>query len=179
MRAQLPAAGAESAASASREAASPGRHSHPHRTTRRRLQAACSPAPAAARVEEQQRHPRPPRTGSVWRDVLPPFVSAGVGRIHMIPSPVSVRKPPRFRGKSWEASPTTYSSETAVFQGFPGTLGISRSACHAEGRGFESLQPLPRRPAFAGFSCGHSRLVRLRRVGLTPDSPRADRRPVQ
>jgi hypothetical protein len=34
----------------------------------------------------------------------------------MIPSPVSVRKPPRFRGKSWEASPTTYSSEPL----FPG-----------------------------------------------------------
>jgi hypothetical protein len=25
------------------------------------------------------------------------------------------------------------------------------SACHAEGRGFESLQPLSRRPAFAGL----------------------------
>lgn len=34
---------------------------------------------------------------------------------------------------------------------------------HAEGRGFESHQPLPRRPAFAGLFCGGSRLVRLRR----------------
>ena len=51
------------------------------------------------------------------------------------------------------------------------------TACHAEGRGFESLQPLRKRPVFAGLFCVRSRLVRLRRVGLTPDSPRADRRP--
>jgi hypothetical protein len=54
-----------------------------------------------------------------------------------------------------------------------------RSACHAEGRGFESLQPLLTRPAFAGLFRVRSRLVRLRRVGLTPDSPRTDRRPFQ
>jgi hypothetical protein len=84
-----------------------------------------------------------------------------------IPSPVSVREPPRFRGKSWEASPTPYSSETPLFQGFPGTLGISRSACHAEGRGFESLQPLSkacfcRLSATTGFSpARRRRLSRL------------------
>jgi hypothetical protein len=40
--------------------------------TRRRLQAAYSPAPAAARVEEQQqRHRRPPRTESVCRGCEP------------------------------------------------------------------------------------------------------------
>jgi hypothetical protein len=61
-------------------------------------------------------------------------------------------------------------------------VGISppaRSACHAEGRGFESLQPLSKRPAFAGlFRCG-SRLVPLHPVGLIPESRRADRRPFQ
>jgi hypothetical protein len=86
-----------------------------------------------------QREPR-----ACGGDVNPPFVSAVVGRIETVPSPVSVWKPPRFRDKSWEASPITVSSETAVLQYFLGTLGISRSACHAEGRGFESLQPLRR-----------------------------------
>jgi hypothetical protein len=53
------------------------------------------------------------------------------------------------------------------------------SACHAEGRGFESLQPLSKRPAFAGlFRCG-SRLVPLHPVGLIPDSRCADRRGLQ
>jgi hypothetical protein len=33
-----------------------------------------------------------------------------------------------------------------------------RPACHAEGRGFESLQPLRKRPAFAGLFCWSSRL---------------------
>jgi hypothetical protein len=56
---------------------------------------------------------------------------------------------------------------------------LPRSACHAEGRGFESLQPLRKRAAFAGLFRGRSRLVRLRRVGLTPDSPRPDRPPFQ
>jgi hypothetical protein len=36
-----------------------------------------------------------------------------------------------------------------------------------------------KRPAFAGLFCVRGRLVCLRRVGLTPDSPRADRRPFQ
>jgi hypothetical protein len=36
-----------------------------------------------------------------------------------------------------------------------------------------------RGPVFAGLFCVRSRLVRLRPVGLTPDSPRADRRPFQ
>jgi hypothetical protein len=93
----------------------------------------------------------PPRAGSVGRDVSPPLVSAVVGPIDTVPSPVSVRKPPRFRGKSWTASPIAYRSETPILQDFLGTLGIPRSACHAEGPGFESLQPLPRRSAFAGL----------------------------
>ena len=65
------------------------------------------------------------------------------------------------------------------FAGHSCGTGVARSACHAEGRGFESLQPLRKTPAFAGLFDVRSRLVRLRRVGLTPDSPRADRRPFQ
>src|SRR5215207_423839 len=44
------------------------------------------------------------------------------------------------------------------------------SACHAEGRGFESLQPLSKRPAFAGLFRGRSRLVRLRHRTMTGQS---------
>jgi hypothetical protein len=66
-----------------------------------------------------------------------------------------------------------------VCRGNQRLTGTIRSACHAEGRGFESHQPLRKKPVFAGFFCVRSRLVRLRRVGPTPDSPRADRRPFQ
>jgi hypothetical protein len=41
--------------------------------------------------------------------------------------------------------------------------GGTGSACHAEGRGFESLQPLRKSPAFASLFRAPSRLVRLRR----------------
>src|SRR5215208_1734459 len=44
------------------------------------------------------------------------------------------------------------------------------SACHAEGRGFESLQPLSKRPAFTGLFSGRSRLVRLRHRTMTGQS---------
>src|SRR5215203_1958442 len=71
--------------------------------------------------------------------------------IDTVPSPVSVRKPPRFRGKSWKASPMAYRSETRILQDFLGRLGIPPSACHAEGRGFESLQPLQKAPLIRGF----------------------------
>jgi hypothetical protein len=54
--------------------------------------------------------------------------------------------------------------------------GGAGPACHAEGRGFESLQPLQKRPAFAGLFCWGSCQVRLRPVGLKPDSRPADRR---
>ena len=111
----------------------------------------------------------PPRAGSVGRDVSPPLVSAVVGPIDTVPSPVSVRKPPQFRGKSWTASPIACSSETRILQDFLGTLGIPRSACHAEGRGFESHQPLSKRPAFAGLFRLRSRVVRLRSSGLKAD----------
>jgi hypothetical protein len=62
------------------------------------------------------------------------------------------------RGPSADA----FSSETAYLQGYLAIGVASRSACHAEGRGFESHQPLLRRSAFAGLFRVCSRLVRLR-----------------
>jgi hypothetical protein len=44
-----------------------------------------------------------------------------------------------------------------ILQGYSALHRVPRSACHAEGRGFESLQPLPRRPAFAGLFASESR----------------------
>jgi hypothetical protein len=54
-------------------------------------------------------------------------------------------------------------------QAYSAETGAAPSACHAEGRGFESLQPLQERPAFAGLFRGNSRLVRLLRAGPKPD----------
>jgi hypothetical protein len=45
-------------------------------------------------------------------------VSALVGPIDTVLSPVSVRKPPRFRGISWKASLIACSSETGILQDF-------------------------------------------------------------
>jgi hypothetical protein len=88
------------------------------------------------------RRPTAAANQSVWRGCAPTVREHIRRPTDTVPSPVSVRKPPRFRGKSWKASPTAYRSETAVLQDFLRTLRIPRSACHAEGRGFESLQPL-------------------------------------
>lgn len=48
-----------------------------------------------------------------------------------------------------------------------------------KGRGCESLQPILKRPAFAGLFRWGSRLVRLHPVGLILDSRPADRRRIQ
>src|SRR5215207_1343652 len=44
------------------------------------------------------------------------------------------------------------------------------TACHAEGRGFESLQPLQKRPAFARLFRCSSRAVRMRHRTMTGQS---------
>ena len=59
----------------------------------------------------------------------------------------------------------TRAPEAATLQAVCDQVPSLRSACHAEGRGFESHQPLSKRPASAGLFRGSSRLVRLcRRV---------------
>jgi hypothetical protein len=65
--------------------------------------------------------------------------------------PVWVREPPWFRGKFRESRVGAMGLETAGLQAYSCGSGAARSACHAEGRGFESLQPLRERPAFAGL----------------------------
>ena len=59
-------------------------------------------------------------------------------------------------------------AEEAYLQRYSALRRVPPSACHAEGRGFESLQPLPGRPAFAGLFRACSRLMRL----LAPDRNR-------
>ena len=57
-----------------------------------------------------------------------------------------------------------------VCRGIAARAGTTRSACHAEGRGFESLQPLSKRRVFAGLFRSSSRVVRLRHRTMTGQS---------
>jgi mono/diheme cytochrome c family protein len=72
-------------------------------------------------------------------------------------------QPPWAPGECREASVSPRWPETAGLQLYSSGRGATCSACHAEGRGFESLQPLSKSPAFAGLFGGRSRPVRLRR----------------
>jgi hypothetical protein len=67
------------------------------------------------------------------------------------PSVRSVPKSPRFGRDSWTGLTRPAWQEAIDFQVFRDDPWPIASACHAEGRGFESLQPLSRRPAFAGL----------------------------
>jgi hypothetical protein len=71
------------------------------------------------------------------------------------------------RGTPGNRRTTTTRENPCVCRGYRCRTGNTRSACHAEGRGFESLQPLSKRPAFAGLFRGRSRLVRLRHRTMT------------
>jgi hypothetical protein len=81
----------------------------------------------------------------------------------------SLSKPLVSPHNSRNASPRSRLSVVVRLQAFCGPMTDPSTACHAEGRGFESLQPLSKRPTFAGLFCSDSRLVRLRRAGPKPD----------
>jgi hypothetical protein len=130
----------------------------------------CTCGGAAATAPSSRRERGAPGAG-----VIPPLVSACRPNRHGPESGFSPETPAISRHKL-ESIADAYGSETRILQGFLETLGIPRSACHAEGRGFESLQPLRKRPAFAGLFRWSSRLVRLHPVGLIPDSRPADHR---
>ena len=87
----------------------------------------------------------------------------------------SLSKPPVSPHNSRNTSPRSSRLEVVRLQAFCGPMTDPSTACHAEGRGFESHQPLRGGLRFAGLFRLGSRLVRLRRVGLIPDSRRADR----
>jgi hypothetical protein len=53
-----------------------------------------------------------------------------------------------------------FSAETSVLQDFLGKHGTPSSACHAEGRGFESLQPLSGKPRKGQASVRHLASIR-------------------
>ena len=77
--------------------------------------------------------------------------------------PIGYPNPRDFAVKAGNRRTTPTHENPRVCRGYPRRTGTIRSACHAEGRGFESHQPLRKRPAFAGLFRGRSRLVRLRR----------------
>jgi hypothetical protein len=79
--------------------------------------------------------------------------------------PIGCPNPRDFAGKAGESRPRLGPENPRVCRRYPQKVGTTRPACHAEGRGFESLQPLPRRPAFAGLFVGAvGWCVLLRRV---------------
>jgi hypothetical protein len=65
--------------------------------------------------------------------------------------PIGCLKPRGFSWNAVESHDATSHQNPRMCREYPRLAGNARSACHAEGRGFESLQPLSRRPAFAGL----------------------------
>jgi hypothetical protein len=84
------------------------------------------------------------RSGSKWH--RRPDASGerrAVGPIDTVPSPVSVRKPPRFRGKSWKAALIAYGSKTFFCRAF---LGCSGSHVPLAMQKVEGSNPFSRSP---------------------------------
>jgi hypothetical protein len=91
--------------------------------------------------------------------------------------PVSVRKLRYLAMNAGLCGPSWGERKTAHLQGHSAQDG-RRGFCLPCRRSRVRIPSAAlKRPAFAGLFCVRSRLVRLSRVGLTPDSPRADRRP--
>jgi hypothetical protein len=83
---------------------------------------------------------------------------------HPLPNP---RDLPVNAGKRWCAP-----SKPPVCRHIRAESSAARSACHAEGRGFESHQPLRKDLRFTGLSCWGSRFVRLHQRTLVGHSRR-------
>ena len=76
----------------------------------------------------------------------------------------------RIRAHSTRASPAPLGRNPAPSAGRRRLGPDGLTSCHAEGRGFESLQPLLERPAFAGLFRCSSRVGRLRNRPTTGQS---------
>jgi hypothetical protein len=63
----------------------------------------------------------------------------------------SLSKPERSRLNSWNLDLARPRQASADLQAFRGHRIDGGTACHAEGRGFDSLQPLPEHLRFAGL----------------------------
>jgi hypothetical protein len=119
------------------------------------------------------RAPKQRRRPTITQVATPPSRSLRSGYAFGTQTPVISPQSPGNRGLADTVQ------KAAVCRAFPVNRCTAGSACHAEGRGFKSLQPLSERPAFAGLFGLGSWLVRLGRVGLTPDSRAARGRPLQ
>ena len=73
----------------------------------------------------------------------------------------SLSKPPLFPHNSWNASVRSRRLEMLDLQAFLHPRCRRSTACHAEGRGFESLQPLLRKPAHRAGFCVSARRARI------------------
>jgi hypothetical protein len=64
---------------------------------------------------------------------------------------ISLSKPLRSRGNSWNPISRVLAPNPLICRHFETVWTREQLLAHAEGRGFESLQPLQERPAFAGL----------------------------
>jgi len=90
----------------------------------------------------------------------------------MTPARVPLRclKARELPGNAGESQNDTHTREPMGLQEYPRRTGNVRAACHAEGRGFESLQPLSKRPCICRPFSWRSRPVRRRRRTMTGQS---------
>jgi hypothetical protein len=81
----------------------------------------------------------------------------------------SLSEPPGISAQFLEALSWRGPLIPSDLQAFRGDLRGGATACHAEGPGFESHQPLLKRPAFCRSFGSRSPVVRLLRAGSKPD----------
>jgi hypothetical protein len=132
-----------------------------HRDRRRRAHQRPSRARPARRRHPSQALARQPvrarrahhRAAAPGRTDLPATAPITVCLPHRGARRERPRRPHSVAPMSEQSGGTERLPEVVRLQAFCGPMTDRSTACHAEGRGFESLQPLPKRLAFAGLFC--------------------------
>ena len=87
----------------------------------------------------------------------------------MIPRPIRVLNP-HHPTSIWTNLSGGHFSESLIRPADPALADSADDACHAEGRGFESLHPLDlKAPRKRGFRLGSARLPERQRTGHNPE----------
>jgi hypothetical protein len=125
----------------------------PRRFNRAELAMIVTPRPArssgrAARTLRLTRCTNASPRGLAGTRTSPPSSPGQAGAQHL--GARSVPKPQWFPGETRGIETDAQAPITARCSGYPQGAGMMRSACHAEGRGFESHQPLSKKPCICG-----------------------------